>query len=425
MPHPEVVVEILTIGREILDGRVVDTNSIFMAQSLKTLGLVPRYGTRVDDDRARILEAFAIAAKRAQVVIATGGLGPTSDDITAEVFAEFLGERVAPNEAALAQLKERLAKLNRPLTDAQRKQVMLPPSCFTIDNPNGTAPGFGFDGNGTAWFFMPGVPREMKPMLVEHVLPRLPRVDAYRTRQWATHFVPEAALQERLTPLEKTLPAGFEVTYRTRAPENHIGLHGACDTPEREREFERAGRELAAILGDDVFSECTGTDPLPSLESIVVERLRATKTHFATVESCTAGLIAHRITEVPGASETFQASRVVYANEAKIELGVSPATLAKHGAVSPETARELAEGGLKALRALNTKNAARHWVVATTGIAGPGGGTAEKPVGLCHIALARSDGPTLHIEARGSSYLDRTLMKLFFSQKALDLVRRT
>ncbi|MBS1983632.1 MAG: nicotinamide-nucleotide amidohydrolase family protein [Bdellovibrionales bacterium] len=423
-------VELLTIGREILDGRVIDTNSVFMAESLKQIGLVPRYAQRVDDDRERIQEAFTLAATRADIILVTGGLGPTSDDITAECLATFLGERLALNAEALAQVQARLTLLKRPLTEVQQKQALLPPSCFVLPNPEGTAPGFGVEraspwgsSHAQQWFFMPGVPREMKRMLREHVLPRLPGVAGYRTWTWATHFTAEADLQVSLTPLEKQLPPGFEVTYRTRFPENHVGLHADCDTPERSQAFDDFKQKITTALDETCFS--SGALSFPSLEQIVLQKLQDHQAALFTVESCTGGLIAHRITELSGSSRALIGGEVVYDNEVKIALGVPRSTILQHGAVSRETAIALAQSGLERLQRLTATQKFRElYCIATTGIAGPTGGTPEKPVGLCHIALARSTGPTLHEEVHGRSALDRSLLKLFFAQKALDLLRK-
>ena len=422
------IVELITIGREILDGRVIDTNSVFMAEKLRERGLIPRYAQRVDDDMARILEAFKIAASRSHIMLVTGGLGPTSDDITAEALGQFLGEKVELNSVALEHLSARLALLNRPLTDTQKKQALLPPSAFVLANPEGTAVGFGANlktPHAQQWFFMPGVPREMKRMLLEQVFPQLPIVTSYLTHTWATHFTAEATLQENLTAIEKRLPPGFEVTYRTRFPENHVGLHGNAETPERQKQFALFCSEITEALKSDCFWHGDGN--VVPLENIVFEKLVAQKALLTTVESCTGGLISHRMTDISGSSGVFWGAHVPYDNSAKEALGVPSETIQKFGAVSKPVAVSLAEEGLKKLKALAQKRgfAGPLYCLSTTGIAGPTGGTAEKPVGLCHVALAQSEGPTLHEEVRGRAALDRGLLKTFFSQKALDLLRRS
>lgn len=417
------LVEVLTIGREILDGRVVDTNAVAIAEILRPLGLVPRFAQKVDDDPERIVEAFHIAARRADIVLVTGGLGPTSDDLTAEAFARFLNEATVVHPEALAQIEAWFSQHQRPFTEVQRKQARLPPSCFVLRNLQGTAPGFGLarpgpHGRAQQWFFMPGVPREMKAMLREQVLPSLPRSLAYRTHTWATHFTSEGELQNRLAPVEKKLPAGFELGYRTRFPENHIGLYGDCDDATREQSFRQLCSEVSHLLGRDVFSSAPGTT-VKSLESEVVASLEKQNLQVATVESCTGGLVASRLTDVAGASRVFWASWVTYDNAAKITLGVPPKLIQDHGAVSAEVAVSMAENGRQRLRAMG----AEHPVcVGTTGIAGPDGGTVEKPAGLCFVACAFADGTSRVERIQARSGLPRSENKSFFAQKALDLL---
>lgn len=425
----ENVVEIITIGREILDGRVIDTNAVAIAENLKPIGLVPRFGQRVDDQIDRIGEAFMIASNRARIVLVTGGLGPTSDDLTAQAFAKFRGEPLVLHTQALEHITKIFERLGRPMNDAQRKQAFLPQSCFMLENPEGTAPGFALSEGGAHWFFMPGVPREMKRMLGEQIIPRLVAAGASaktRSMTWATQFTSEGTLQEQLTPVEKKLPAGFEITYRTRFPENHVGLYGTSASSADESSFETIAQEITAILGEDAFTTARDLEPLKSLEEIVVERMRDEGYALTTVESCTGGLVASRITNVAGASKVFWGAHVVYDNSAKELLGVPTETLASHGAVSSETARALADLGLTRMKQRSAVNMRQGLgiCISTTGIAGPGGGTEKKPVGLCYIGLAVEGRETQVHEIRGRIHYDRSSMKTFFAQKALDLVRR-
>jgi len=430
------ILEIITIGREILDGRVVDTNAARIAERIGTIGLTPRHGTRVDDDRARMLDAFRLADSRADIVVATGGLGPTSDDLTAAAFAEFLGEKPTLNPDALRQVEAAFARMQRPMTEVQRKQARLAPSCFVIENPVGTAPGFGLARQSARgpqlWFFLPGVPREMLAMLETSVLPRLPARPRFRVWTWATQFTSEGRLAEQLAPVEAKLPAGFEVTYRTRFPENHVGLYGDLATPEFETAFDALRDEITRTLGAEAF--WSGPDlASPTLESLALDEARRLGWKFASIESCTGGLIAACLTEVPGAStvidrtdlagasEAFWFSEVVYDNAAKKRLGVTDELLRTKGAVSKEVALALAQAGRQALVEMGAAQAA---CLATTGIAGPGGGSAEKAVGLCHVALALPDGSLKHEEVQGRPGLSRSDYKLLFSQKALNLLYR-
>ncbi len=418
------IVEIITIGREILDGRVVDTNSVAIAEILRPLGLTPRFGQRVDDSIERIIDAFLIASQRSHLILVTGGLGPTSDDLTAQAFAQFLGEPLVLNQPALDQITAYFKRAGRELLEVQKKQAFVPQSCFILENKQGTAPGFGLDQGQTAWYFMPGVPSEMIRMLREQIAPRLATIPVL-ARTWATQFVSEGQLQETLTPLEKNLPPGFEVTYRTRFPENHIGLVAVNTTPQAATLFEQSAAEISRLLGDHVFTVAQGNEPLKSLEQVVVERALAANCCVSTVESCTGGLIAHRLTNVAGASKIFWGSSLVYDNSAKEALGV-PATLLKtHGAVSREVATCLAEQGLKkVLEHGGVTATGTPLCISTTGITGPAGGTATKPVGLCFIALATPGKATVVQELHGRSVWTRDYQKTFFAQSALELLRR-
>ena len=416
------LVEIITIGREILDGRVIDTNSVFVAEKLLTRGLVPRFGQRVDDHIDRVIEAFQIAANRSQYVLVTGGLGPTSDDLTIEAFAKFLGKELETNAQAYREVENTFKKLDRPFLDAQKKQALMPAGSVVMSNPEGTAPGVHYTTQGprgsVSWFFMPGVPREMKRMLVEKVLPALPQVEGYMSHAWATQFTSEGELQTRLSSIQKRLGTHLELSYRTRFPENHIGLHGLCANPAARAEFETFKSEISTLLGNDVF--CQGE--LQNLEEVVVSLLTRRMTKIGTVESCTGGLVAHRLTNVPGISSNFLGSWIVYDNGAKAALGIPYSLIENNGAVSKEVASLLAESGLLRLKELGAREAI---CVATTGIAGPTGGTPEKPVGLCWVAVAHSNKRTRVESIQGRIQLPRSDCKTLFSQKALDMVRRS
>jgi nicotinamide-nucleotide amidase len=419
-------VEILTIGREILDGRVIDTNAVWLAEKLKQRGLVARYGQRVDDDFERVIEAFQIAQRRSQIILVTGGLGPTADDLTAEAFSRFLGEPLELNPKALSQVEGWFKRMNRTLLDVQKKQAYFPKSCEILENFEGTAPGFSRKSeSGQCWYFMPGVPKEMKRMMESHVLERLPEVKGYRSSAWATQFTSEGELQKRLTHAHQALLKGFEISYRTRFPENHIGLHAVCLTPAENEAYEKIARMIEALLDGDVFSGGIGKD-LRSLETEVVDLLMQKKVVVSTVESCTGGLVANRITDVSGSSSVYWGSWITYDNAAKEALGVAAALIDAHGAVSSEVARALSEAGVKKLQALT--GGRRSLCVSTTGIAGPLGGSEEKPVGLCYVSISElaADGvPKTQVqEVRARLFLQRAENKNYFAQKALELLRR-
>lgn len=414
----QISVELITIGREILDGRVIDTNAVRMAEILKTRGLIVRHAQRVDDEISRIVDAFKLAASRSHIILITGGLGPTSDDLTPEAFAKFLDVPLTENSLALKVVEDCLLMRGRPMSAAQRKQALTPEGVEIIKNPTGTAPGLFLKtaaplGN-QFWALMPGVPREMLAMLKNEVLDRLPGEKSYRTHQWATHFVAEAALQDRMQGLISRLPENFELSYRTRFPENHIGLHANCRTPEAVQAFEKISQEISELLGTDSFFD--GVE-LKEIESLVLSKARASKIWLGCVESCTGGLISKKFTSVSGASENFFAGWTTYHNEAKIALGVDVSLIKNHGSVSESVARSLAESGLAQIEKGIGKSG-HAACLSTTGIAGPGGGTTDKPVGLCFIGIAMTGTPSKVIEVRSLPGLTRDQYQMYFAQKA-------
>jgi nicotinamide-nucleotide amidase len=437
-PSQEILVELITIGREILDGRVVDTNSIVMAETLRSQGLVVRFAQKVDDSIDRIVDAFTIANGRADYVIVSGGLGPTADDLTAEAMAQFLASPLEQNPSVLDHLKEFFSKRGAVLTPTQEKQTYFPQSAEILPNTVGTAAGFTVKASRAQFFVLPGVPIEMQPMLVNEVLPRLPRKEGYRSQSWATQFTSEGGLQDALAPVYKDLPEGFEITYRTRFPENHIGLHGWCFDSRRDYAFQKLTVEIENILVNyNMFAKTQNSgvfETLQSLEQVVVEALVDCEGVVVTVESCTGGQVATRLTEVAGSSKVFWGSFVTYDNSAKTQLGVLADDLIQHGAVSQVVAESLASCALERLKNSVESEAFKYiskprylFSVSTTGIAGPGGGTEKKPVGLCHIALAVYDlnaktQVILHEEVRGRSGLDRRRLRELFSQRALNLI---
>lgn len=423
------IVEIITVGREILDGRVIDTNAVEMAEALRPLGLTPRFGQRVDDDFDRMISAFQIAASRSKIILVTGGLGPTSDDLTAEAFARCISRPLVLNTEALTDIETIFKKIGRPVTDAQRKQALLPQDAVILKNPEGTAPGFAYTQNDILWFFMPGVPREMKRMLREQVLPRLPQDIKVRSRTWATQFTSEGMLQDALSQVQKKLSPAFELTFRTRFPENHIALYAECPNVADEKLFTQLAAEIETILGQGVFASASEATRLADLEEVVVGLLKEHGFMMATVESCTGGLLAHRLTNVSGSSAAYWGGFMTYDNSAKeLAVDVPQELLKNHGAVSREVALAMAKGGLKKMRGALQGRSKNLVCISTTGIAGPTGGSAEKPVGLCFIGIAREtdSGITSHCEEiRARAGFARDQYKTFFAQKALDLVRQT
>jgi nicotinamide-nucleotide amidase len=401
----EPLVELLTIGREILDGRVIDTNAVKIAEHLRPLGLVPRFAQRVDDDPGRIDEAFRIAASRADVILVTGGLGPTSDDLTAECFAHFLGETPVLRPDALAQIEAYLARFSRPMLEAQRKQAVLPPSCFLLPNPEGTAPGFGLERDGRGWYFMPGVPREMLRMLREQVVPRLPRCEGYRTRTWITQFTPESLLQTRLTPVERDAKPEFEVTYQTRFPENHVGLIGVCATPEAFARFDALAARITATLGEDAYWIADRPEDMRELEAVTVPALAAAGVRVALRERLTGGELAARLSAVSEASRVFAGG----------EVGVEP-LISAGGIAEADLAGLSASARAARARLRGAEPGAR----AAWGLALDGDLASQRG----WIALATNDGEPRVEEVVSRIAVDLGHFRRLMTQKALEMLRR-
>lgn len=421
-------VELITIGREILDGRVVDTNAVKMAELLKTQGLIVRHAQRVDDHLEQIIDAFKLAQSRSSIILVTGGLGPTSDDITMEALAKFMGVDCLENSEAYQHLEKFLQARSRPMTPAQKKQACLPQGVKVINNPLGTACGVFVEisaSHSCLWAFMPGVPLEMIPMLKNDILPLLPKVDGYKTYSWATQFIAEADLQDQLSSLILS-NTKFEISFRTRFPENHIGLHGVVESDAEKKAYEELKLNFSKTLSPHLFSE---GENLENLENVVLKLAKQNQFWMSCVESCTGGLISKRITSIPGSSNHFFANWTPYHNEAKVLLGVEREKIQNLGAVSEPIARDLAKAGLEKMRE-GLPHAQNLICVSTTGIAGPDGGTTEKPVGLCWIAMAKQKDSQSPIElqshrVQASVGWDRERYQNYFSQKALDLLRRS
>jgi nicotinamide-nucleotide amidase len=409
--------EILTIGDELLRGEIVDTNTTFLAERLLRLDVETRFHSTVADDRTDIADAFRRAVARVDVVLVSGGLGPTRDDLTIEVLADAFGRKLVLHEPSLAALRAFFARFGREMAAINEKQAWFPEGAEVLDNPIGTAPGCMIEvpregAEGALIFCMPGVPRELYRMMDEQVLPRIAakrRVTAFaRGALLRTFGIGESNLDERLRDL--ALPAGVELGFRTQFPDNHVRPVARAASPEEADEKLRLA--LAAIrerLGSLVYGE--GEE---RLEAVLVRLLAARGHTLATAESCTGGMIAELVTSVPGSSAVLRGGVVAYANTAKAALlGVPEALLAEHGAVSEPVARAMAEGARARFGV--------DYAVSTTGIAGPTGGTAEKPVGLMVVALADASGT----ESRELFFaFDRERNRRLAAQVAMDWVRR-
>jgi nicotinamide-nucleotide amidase len=409
------IAEIIATGEEIRTGALADTNSAYIAQALEGCGVEVVRLDGVGDDLYRLIELFKEAGRRADVCVATGGLGPTTDDLSAEAAAGAAGVGLRLNQEAMASIEDFFRKRNRPMNPSIRKQAMLPEGAEVLFNPVGTAPGFSLRVGRCLFFFLPGVPFEMKRMLADQVLPRiLTRMDGRREHRLINTLscfgLTESLTGERLAGLREEFP-GVQLGLRAKFPEIQVKLYanGADEACVREQ-LEKAAGWAQRQLGDIVFSE--SGEPM---EAAVGRLLRERNATLAVAESCTGGLISHLLTEVPGSSDYFLFSAVAYGNQAKMSvLGVSGDTLARCGAVHEDTAVEMAAGARRVAGAA--------YGIATTGIAGPTGGSAEKPVGTVCIGLS---GPekTLGLRFR-YTYDRRSMNKQMFAMKALDLLRR-
>lgn len=407
--------EILATGDELRTGALVDSNSAYLAQQLESCGVAVNRHACVGDNLQQIRDVLLEISRRAACAVVTGGLGPTEDDLSAEAAALAAGVERRLDKTALADVTRFFESRGRRMSASNRKQALLPEGSERLDNPIGTAPGFMLRIGGCVFFFLPGVPREMKQMFCDQVLPRLEAMQAgrrcfLRVKTVSVFGLPESVLGEKLAGLAQRFP---DITLGTRAkfPEIQVKLYARGeDDAGLTALLDAAGGWVCRRLGRHVFS--SDGSPLPAVVGRLLLARRAT---LAVAESCTGGLISHWITEVAGSSAYFLFSGVTYADDAKVNLlAVSPKTLERYGAVHEETVREMAAGARLAGRAT--------YALATSGIAGPGGGSDEKPVGTLCIGWATPGG------AEGRRYFfpfgDRAMNKQMFAMAALDLVRR-
>lgn len=405
-------IHLINTGSELLLGRVLNTHQQWICRQLADRGYVVTRQVAVDDSGPSIQQAVREALAAAELVLVTGGLGPTSDDRTRDLVAELLGCRLKEDPAIVEHIAKFFTVRGRPMPEATRVQALVPEGATVLPNAQGTAPGLVMDAPGGRLLVMlPGPPRELRPMFLEQVMPalerRFPLEAPFHCRTLKTTGLGESLVEERVAPpLAALVKTGLEIGYCARVGEVDVrftarGRMGFYLITEAER----IAREH---LGGIVF----GVDE-DSLEAVLVRRLTERKETLALAESCTGGFIANRITNVPGASVIFPGGLVTYSNEAKQKfLGVRAETLAAHGAVSEATVREMAEGARARVGA--------HYALAVTGIAGPGGGTAEKPVGTVWIGLATAMATRA---VKKLNPVDRETFKYVTSQQAMDLLR--
>jgi nicotinamide-nucleotide amidase len=439
-----VKIELLNTGSELMLGRVLNTHQQWLCRRLADLGYVVTRQVAVPDVAHDIQSAVREALGRADLVIATGGLGPTSDDLTRDLIAKLLGKKLRRDDAVLDHIKKRFAARNLPMPINNEVQALVPEGAIVLPNPNGTAPGLAMktdeDGRWNSdksragmengenrapssifnppsscfpkWLVMlPGPPRELRPMFNNFVVPLLQRefpLDApFVCRTLRTSGIAESLVQEKIAaPLGALVAAGLEIGYCARTGQVDVRLSA------RGASGEKVVREAEAIVQKFLGAQIYGFDD-ETIEAVVVRLLTERKKTLALAESCTGGCLAHRVTNVPGASAVFWGGWVTYSNEAKQKfLGVRGGTLAAHGAVSEAVAREMADGACQQTGA--------DFAIAVTGIAGPGGGTKEKPVGTVFIGLAGEFGTVVE---RRLNFYERETFKEITAWQALEMLR--
>jgi nicotinamide-nucleotide amidase len=404
--------EIIAIGSELLAPDRSDTNSLWLTEQLNRLGIEVKLKTIVGDDDARLEEAIKDATRRSKVVITTGGLGPTEDDITRKITARALGRRLLLDETVLEEIKKRFQSFGVTMPERNSRQAMVIEDAQVLPNPNGTAPGMFLEHNGTAVVLLPGPPREMQPMFINHVVSKLERrsgsIRVVR-RMLRVAGMGESAVDEKIAPVyTKYENPQTTILFNQSEIEIHLTARGRSED-EANHLLDRVVLEIEEQLGNAIFS-FSGE----KMEEVIGLKLTVGGYTLAVAESCTGGLLAQRITEVPGSSKYFIEGVVTYSNESKTRLlGVEPILLLEHGAVSAPVAESMAEG----IR----NRAATDFALSITGIAGPDGGTEEKPVGTVFIAIS-SEAGTEHRRLKLPG--DRNLIRWRATQAALDMLRR-
>ncbi len=414
-------VELINTGSELMLGRVLNTHQQWLCRQLADLGYVVTRQVAVADTAPDIEQAVREALGRANLVITTGGLGPTSDDLTRDLIAKLLGRQLHEDATIVARIERYFTARQRTAPPSTRVQALVPEGALVLENNFGTAPGLAMEIHpnpfrtdaATSWLIMlPGPPRELRPMFTDVVVPLLQRAlppeAQFICRTLRSTGIGESVVQEKISePLKCLVAKGLDVGYCARIGQVDVRLsaHGAAAASL----VQDAEAIVRAQIGVQIFGEQDD-----ELESVIVRLLTKRKQTLAIAESCTGGLLAHRITNVAGASAVLLAGLVTYANDAKEKLlGVRAETLAAHGAVSEPTAREMAEGA--------RRQAGADFALAVTGIAGPSGGSLEKPVGTAFIGLATLTGT---IALKVYNPYDRETFKQATANQALEILRR-
>ena len=404
--------EIIAVGSELLTPEKTDTNSLWLTEKLMGIGVEVKLKTIVGDDEARLEETIRDALKRSDIVITTGGLGPTEDDVTRPISAKAAGRQLVYHDNLESDLRERFRRWGREMPEINKRQAFVIEGATVLPNPNGSAVGMLLNDNGKFLIVLPGPPREMKPMFENHVLGTLRSVAGNVSvvrRILRVSGMGESAVDELIAPIYKEYKS-VQTSILFNRTEIEIHLYAASKTEaEGSAVLDELSAKLAETLGPALFAMNGET-----MEEVVGDLLKSRNETVSVAESCTGGLIGMRLTGIAGSSAYFQQGVITYSNEAKQQaLGVPAATLEKFGAVSSETAKAMAEGMRKV--------AGTDYAISVTGIAGPDGGSEQKPVGTVYIGYADSQKTkSLHFVLPG----DRYLIRWRSSQAALDYLRR-
>lgn len=408
----EMKAEIIGIGDEILIGQITNTNASWIGEELTRIGVEVVRNTAIADRREDILDALEESGQRAELVLITGGIGPTRDDITKSTLAEYFGSKLVHNEEAYQRVVD-LLKGRVNLNEMNKLQALLPDNCTPIPNYNGTASGMRFERNGTHYISMPGVPYEMKAMMRDRILPMLSgefELPAIVHKTVLVQGVPESHLATMLEEFENTIPPSVKLAYLPSP--GRVRLRLTVTARDRETAEKLVDREMQRLIPFIPEGKLYGYGD-EELEKIIGELLKRAGKTLSLAESCTGGTVASLITSVPGSSAYFKGGVIAYSNNIKVDiLGVDPASIEKYGAVSREVVEQMAEGARKRMET--------DYSIATSGIAGPDGGTDEKPVGTIWIAVSAAE-KTLSEVYRMGDHRGRNIRKS--SLTALNMLR--
>ena len=405
--------EIIAVGSELLTPQRIDTNSLFITDQLNVLGVEVTMKTIAGDDRARLTAVIAAAMLRSDAIILTGGLGPTEDDVTRDAVGAALGLAQSYHPEVEAQIEARFKRAGRKMAENNKRQALILDSAEILPNDRGTAPGQWIEKDGRVVMLLPGPPNEMKPMFAGQCIPKLQSMLpplVIRTRFYRVAGMPESDLDQLIAPVY-TKYANPATTILAAPSDIQIHLRARCETEqEAELLLAEVGAPIEALLGDRLYSR--NGDPL---EAVVGDLLRVRNLTLCVAESCTGGMLAERITEVPGSSDYFLGGFITYTNAMKTALlGVDPALIERHTAVSEEVAIAMAKCAMQ--------KTGSHFALSVTGVAGPAGGSEAIPVGTVFIGMAHANGAQAK---RLKLFGDRARIRVMAVQTALDWLRKT